>query len=327
MIFYLAISLLIAAVFTYLIFLAKNSIQRQQIREQISALETVGTKDQKDQEKEVLSYQKKLNDFADIFKNHEFASNVFAFMQAQTMPNIWFKQFALNRQEGNVQLSGETDNLEALSRQVANFEKNKYVKNLAGLNSSLGQSARTQFSFSLSLDSQIFDYLSDVGLPPAQPAQASSTQEALPPVQQAEEQAQAGQYQKLITSFHLLLNPEIVGQVDQTNLTVKLDVPFGTDVKNLMPSIVISPNAAVIPASSVAQDFSNPITYKVVSPDGTSQEYKVTVNVLPNPVQPKKSNTGALIGLIVMAIAIVVLAVVVLVAWKKLKSKKQSLNI
>ena len=160
-IFYFVISFLIAAVFLYLIFIIKNNIQRKEIKEQEIKLESVGTGEQKDYEKNVISYQKKISDFAKLFKNHEFTSNVFVFMEKETLPNIWFKQFNMSEKNSQLQLSGEADNMEAFSRQVAAFEKNEYVKSTDLLNSSLGESARVQFNLNLSLDPKVFNYISD----------------------------------------------------------------------------------------------------------------------------------------------------------------------
>ena len=136
--------------------------REQDIKIETADLQTVGTDQQKQQETEVINYQKKIKDFTNLLKNHEFASNVFAFMQAQTMPNIWFNQFSLDEKNNAVQLSGESDNMDAFSRQVAVFEKNKYVKNIGTFNSSLGESARIEFNMNLMLDQNIFNYLSDM---------------------------------------------------------------------------------------------------------------------------------------------------------------------
>ena len=122
-IFYFVVSLLIATILCYLIFLIKNNIQREGIRKEMTALQTVGTDQQKDQEKEVIDYKGKISDFSNLLKNHEFASNAFAFMQAQTMPNVWFKQFNLDEKNAIIQLSGESDDMDAFSRQVTTFKK------------------------------------------------------------------------------------------------------------------------------------------------------------------------------------------------------------
>ena len=159
-IFYFVISLLISSIFCYLIFLDKDNMLRDQIKQQDLELHKVGTESQKAQEKEVIGYQKKINDFTNLLKNHEFASNVFAFMQSQTMSNVWFKQFSLDEKNSAVQLSGESDDVDSFSRQVATFEKNQYVKSIGTLNSSLGGSAKIEFNINLVLDQKIFSYLS-----------------------------------------------------------------------------------------------------------------------------------------------------------------------
>ena len=47
-------------VLCYVIFLIKNNLQREDIQKEMSALQTVGTDSQKEQETEVINYRKKL---------------------------------------------------------------------------------------------------------------------------------------------------------------------------------------------------------------------------------------------------------------------------
>lgn len=316
-IFYFVISLLIATVLCYLMFLIKNNIQRADIKKEIAALETVGTDQQKEQEKEVINYQKKIIDFTDLFSNHEFASNVFAFMQKQTMPNIWFKQFVLDRKNSKVQLSGESDDMEDFSRQVASFEKNEYVKNLGVLNSTLGESARVQFNFNLAMDPKIFAYIADI------PQDSEVTTSSEPVIQLGEG---ALSNQNLITIFHLLLTPEVVGTVDHQNHTIVLNVPQGTDIKNLRTSIIISSGAAVVPESGAVQDFSNPVVYRVTAQDGSVQDYVAMVNILSGEAeaqsQSKPANIWAIVTLILVIIAVI--SGIVFFAFKKFKKKKEA---
>jgi hypothetical protein len=81
-------------------------------------------------------------------------------MEKETLPNIWFRQFDLDEKNRQVQLSGESEDMEAFSRQLANLENNEYVKSVGSLNSALGEFAKTEFNFSLALDSKIFSYAS-----------------------------------------------------------------------------------------------------------------------------------------------------------------------
>ncbi len=87
---------------------------------------------------------------------------------------------------------------------------------------------------------------------------------------------------KAITSFKFeSLSPEVVGIINEINHTILLTVPYGTNVTILVPTITVSPNATSSPASGVAQDFTNPVTYTVTAEDGTTQNYIVTVVVTP----------------------------------------------
>ncbi len=62
--------------------------------------------------------------------------------------------------------------------------------------------------------------------------------------------------------------------------TVVVEVAFGTEVSALVPTFTLSEGATSNPASGVAQDFTNPVTYVVTAEDGTtSQEWIVTVTI------------------------------------------------
>lgn len=333
-IFYFVMSLLIATVLCYFIFMFKNGMIRQQIKDEATSLQGVGTLQQKQHETEVMSYQKKINDFTVLLKNHEFASNVFAFMQAQTMPNIWFSQFSLDEKNGAVQLNGESDNLDAFSRQVASLEQNKYVKNIGTFNSSLGQSARTEFNIGLVLDSSIFNYLSDIAS-----AQNSATSEqsattttplvitnTAPPSTKQPAVTLINNGQKLITSFHILLDPEVIGQVDQTTHIITLTVPHDTDIKNLTPAIVVSPGTTVAPASLLPQDFTEPVTYSVIASDNSAQNYQVKVILAPPVAVDQKNNKSSnskiiiILGLVVVAVVIILLVALFLIRGRNKKN-------
>ncbi|MFA6270225.1 MAG: Ig-like domain-containing protein [Candidatus Paceibacterota bacterium] len=80
---------------------------------------------------------------------------------------------------------------------------------------------------------------------------------------------------KEITSFNFEgLTPSVTGIINGTNIT--LNVPYGTDITNLVPTIGIT-GSSVNPVSGITQDFTNPSTYTVTAADGTTQNYTVTV--------------------------------------------------
>jgi hypothetical protein len=289
-------------------------------------LKEVGTNEQKSEELQVINYQKKINDFTSLFVNHQFASNAFAFMQKQTMSNVWYKQFALDRKGAVIQLNGETDDLDSLSRQVADLEKNEYIKNIGSISSTVGDSARSDFSYNLTMDPKIFTYIANMSIV----SEASSTDQQA--TQQNQENINTGvlqaDTQKLITVLRILLNPDVSGVVDQQKYTISIDVPFGTDVKKLIPEIITSPGATVLPDSKVPQDFTNPITYIVTAQDKSTQGYLVTVNVLPKISKQESAAKTNILIIIITIIAVVIIAsgIIGFFVWKNMKSKKTNIK-
>ncbi len=81
---------------------------------------------------------------------------------------------------------------------------------------------------------------------------------------------------KSITAFNFT-NPTATGSIDETNKTVIITLPFGTAIGTFIPSISVTPNASISPASGVAQNFSTPKDYVVKAENGTTQTYRVTV--------------------------------------------------
>ncbi len=71
--------------------------------------------------------------------------------------------------------------------------------------------------------------------------------------------------------------------IDTVNHTVTIEVAYGTDITNLTPVITVSGGAGINPASGVAQDFANLVTYSVTAEDGvTTQVWVVTATIAPN---------------------------------------------
>lgn len=81
---------------------------------------------------------------------------------------------------------------------------------------------------------------------------------------------------KEITAFTI---PHQVGRtvIDQGRHTIAVTMPGGTDVTGLTPAVTVSAHAAVNPASGVAQDFTDSVTYTVTAENGTTQDYTATV--------------------------------------------------
>lgn len=68
------------------------------------------------------------------------------------------------------------------------------------------------------------------------------------------------------------------GTIDAAAGTVELEVPAGTNLTSLAPTITVAATSSISPASGVAQDFSDGVvTYIVTAQSGATQEYAVEV--------------------------------------------------
>ena len=84
-----------------------------------------------------------------------------------------------------------------------------------------------------------------------------------------------------ITSF-TLSSPPVTGYIDNSNHTVSLSVPTGTDVSALSPSITHT-GTTITPLSGTQVDFTSPVIYTVTAMNGSIQEYEVFVDYAPEP--------------------------------------------
>ncbi|MFS4467547.1 DUF5018 domain-containing protein [Maribacter sp. 2210JD10-5] len=90
---------------------------------------------------------------------------------------------------------------------------------------------------------------------------------------------------KAITAFSFLakdndvLSADSKGSIDQDKKTITVELPEGTSVTALRPTIAISENASVNPENQKVTDFTSPVVYTVTAEDDTTVKYTVTVNV------------------------------------------------
>jgi hypothetical protein len=65
--------------------------------------------------------------------------------------------------------------------------------------------------------------------------------------------------------------------IDTNAATVKLTVNSSTNITSLTPTISISNYASINPGSSIARDFTNPISYTVTAQDNSTKVWSITV--------------------------------------------------
>jgi|GEM_PF-4943371 len=90
---------------------------------------------------------------------------------------------------------------------------------------------------------------------------------------------------KAITNF-TVLNQTGDTIIDQENHTIKITVPFGTDVTSLVPTFITTGDSVKIgtttqTSATTPNNFTNPVTYTATAIDTTTQDYIVTVEIAP----------------------------------------------
>ena len=81
---------------------------------------------------------------------------------------------------------------------------------------------------------------------------------------------------------HFVLNEIYTGTIDQEAKTITAFVPKSEGISALVPTITISINATITPASGVPQDFTEPVQYTVTN-NSAKSVYTVTVTAIDKP--------------------------------------------
>ncbi len=154
--FYASLVLLIFSIISF--FVLNHSIKKSQkttedLKESLIRIETP---ENLGLEKEILNYQKKIEDFPGLAKQHLETSKVFEFLQRVCHPRVMFSQFGLDARQGTLLLSGETQSFESLGQQYLIFKGESLIQNVDIEKISINKRGKVEFTFSISLDPKIF---------------------------------------------------------------------------------------------------------------------------------------------------------------------------
>ncbi|HET8738017.1 MAG TPA: immunoglobulin-like domain-containing protein, partial [Pricia sp.] len=69
--------------------------------------------------------------------------------------------------------------------------------------------------------------------------------------------------------------------IDEADHSIKLNVPFGTDVDVAPTELTASPHASISPSPDTQRNFGIPVTYTVTAENGSEQEWTIRVTVNP----------------------------------------------
>jgi len=100
------------------------------------------------------------------------------------------------------------------------------------------------------------------------------------------------QYEKQILDLSFEgISMELPLEIDHEANTIKAFVLGSVDIKNLIPKFELSPETSVSPPDGVAYDFSTGMTFQVVAPDKTFENYTISIDEINNEIHSFKLQT------------------------------------
>jgi len=107
-------------------------------------------------EREVVNWEKKINDFATLGNKHYFVSKFFAVIEENCHPRVWFSKLNLDSTSNNFSVAGSTDSFSSLGQQLIIFKENPIFKNVTLSQVSISRNGQVEFALNITLDPKIF---------------------------------------------------------------------------------------------------------------------------------------------------------------------------
>lgn len=156
--FYFTLALILVTIFNYFMFLhfeRKNSKNIENLDSQIISMKT---QERKEAEQKLLNYQKKIDTFSQLLKNHKYLLTFFDYIEDISHPRVYFREFSLEMKESKVMLSGVADSFQALGQQILMFKKADFIENVNLSGIVIGEEGGAEFSIDFSLLPDILKY-------------------------------------------------------------------------------------------------------------------------------------------------------------------------
>jgi len=154
--FYFSLVLLLASLSGFFVlnyFQKKSQATLDDLRKTI---EKGFTAEEKTLEKELLSYQKKIEDFSTLFLDYRLTSKLFGFFEKLIHPKVFFTDFSLDPKLNKLSLSGQTENFETLGQQILIFQKEEKIKSLDLKEIGISKEGKIEFSLDISFIPLVF---------------------------------------------------------------------------------------------------------------------------------------------------------------------------
>jgi hypothetical protein len=154
--FYIALAVLalVTTAFALLMYFeGRDSALFQDLENQILQ---IGTKEEKQTEKEIFATKKKIDSFSKLIDIHKKPSSIFLLLEETVHPQIWLTGFDFNIESNILKISGEADNFRILAEQVNILKDRSEILGISLSDIAISETGNAGFSLSLTLDPKIF---------------------------------------------------------------------------------------------------------------------------------------------------------------------------
>lgn len=106
-------------------------------------------------EKEIINYEKKINDFFSLAPHHLEASFFFGFLERITHPQVWFPRINFDADQSKVYFGGTTRNFESLGQQILIFQQENFISDVNLEKVSIDRTGDINFDLSFSVNLEL----------------------------------------------------------------------------------------------------------------------------------------------------------------------------
>jgi len=149
LLFWFSLFIFIVIVTLFFVFEWQTKNAKAQLKEIEAQLEQLGTPEQKALKEAIYDYKRKIDDFPVLLNNHQTPSKLFALIENNIHPDVWFLSFEFLRDKNQMTLSGQAKSLLALAQQVLAFEKIPQIKELTVSNIGVNKEGDIEFELSI----------------------------------------------------------------------------------------------------------------------------------------------------------------------------------
>ncbi len=154
--FYCSLVLLLAVISVYFVFGYFQNKSLQSLQGLETELRDMGSQSQKELERDVLLYEKKIQDFGILLAQHRYTANFLKILQNFAYEDTQFTDLFLDVSGYKATLRGQTSSFKNLGEQVNKLEQEEFVKKVELSSMFMNQEGRVDFTFNLEISPKAF---------------------------------------------------------------------------------------------------------------------------------------------------------------------------